>query len=131
MSENEKFVMVNFSAKEVLEIIKIQEEKYMNENYNNNNWKEKLFKLKKISSDLYSKEYFDIEDFNNLKALAVSKGGFLCNEIRRQLWKKIFCIDKISNNKELELYFIDENKENYEEIDVFKTIKEASDVGKF
>jgi hypothetical protein len=32
MSENEKFVMVNFSAKEVLEIIKIQEEKYMNEN---------------------------------------------------------------------------------------------------
>ena len=67
MSENEKFVMVNFSAKEVLEIIKIQEEKYMNENYNNNNWKEKLFKLKKIKTIKKKTIFFSI--FNEFRHL--------------------------------------------------------------
>jgi hypothetical protein len=46
---------------------------------------------------LFIKETLTEEDFNELRQLSITKGGFLNNVFRRNLWKKILCV-KGNNN---------------------------------
>jgi hypothetical protein len=46
---------------------------------------------------LFLKDSFTEEDFNELRHLSITKGGFLNNIFRRILWKKILCV-KGNNN---------------------------------
>ena len=69
-----------------------------------------LFKLSKES--LLIDKYNDYELFNKLKELAISKGGFLDNNSRKQLWNYLFyrrqnkknIIDLIKINEEIKLF---------------------------
>ena len=69
-----------------------------------------LFKLSKES--LLIDKYNDYELFNKIKELAISKGGFLGNNNRKQLWNYLFyrrqnkknIIDLIKINEEIKLF---------------------------
>ena len=69
-----------------------------------------LFKLSKES--LLIDKYNDYELFNKIKELAISKGGFLDNISRKQLWNYLFyrrqnkknIIDLIKINEEIKLF---------------------------
>ena len=69
-----------------------------------------LFKLSKES--LLIDKYNNYELFNTIKELAISKGGFLDNNNRKQLWNYLFyrrqnkknIIDLIKINEEIKLF---------------------------
>lgn len=118
----------NFTGEELLKIINEQERAYIEANKTNSEWKDKYYRIKKIKMDLNSKDNFEIEDFNLLRQLAVSKGGFLTNELRKDLWRKIYSVDKLNQMENYELMYVNENKDNYDGHDVFVMKEEPFDL---
>jgi hypothetical protein len=116
-----------FSQASLLEIIKYQEEEYIRTNRNNPVWNHKYYRLKQLKMDLFSKKVISHEDFTILRSLALSKGGFLTNEIRKDLWKKILCVDNLNEEKrKYELLYINENYLREENADGLFIKKEES-----
>lgn len=68
----------------------------------------KYYQLKKICVDLLHKKVITTNDFEILRRLAISKGGFLSLLFRKCIWKKILSVNFEKN--EYELVFIDEKK---------------------
>lgn len=54
-------------------------------------------KKRKELENLYLKENLTEQDFNSLRELSITNGGFLNNVFRRNLWKKILSV-KGNNN---------------------------------
>lgn len=99
-----------FSQASLLEIIKYQEDEYIKINKNNAEWNHKYYRLKQLKMDIFSKKVISQEDFSILRSFAKTKGGFLTNEIRKDLWKKILCIDNLNEDKrKYELLYINES----------------------
>ena len=68
----------------------------------------KYYQLKKICVDLLHKKVITTNDFEILRRLAISKGGFLSLLFRKCIWKKILSVNFEKNV--YELVFIDEKK---------------------
>jgi hypothetical protein len=92
-----------------------QEVGYINENSLNTEWLAKYKELNKFKDKLCrNDDVIKPEDFTVFKGYAISKGGFLTNELRKEFWKKIFCIDHI-DNKKYELVYINERSRSFED----------------
>ena len=70
--DDDKYVVSNFSAKDIFSILKNQEADYIEKEKNNTDWGIKHRKLKKFLEDLLAKNHFTIEDFELLKSFALS-----------------------------------------------------------
>lgn len=68
----------------------------------------KYYQLKKICVDILNKKVITINDFETIRNLAISKGGFLSLLFRKCIWKKILSVN--FEKDEYELVFIDETK---------------------
>jgi hypothetical protein len=115
-SKSELEMICEFSQASLLEIIKFQENEYIKTHKNHPDWNQKYYTLKQLKMDLYSKNVISEEDIIILKEFAMSKGGFLTNEIRKDLWMKILCVGKTKEEKrKYELIYINENFNKEEE----------------
>jgi hypothetical protein len=112
-------------------ILIFQEKEHIEKHSKEDEWQKKYQILKKLKLDLNNKDLITYDDFKLLKEHAITKGGFLTNDLRRVFYKKIFCVDFQEEN--YELFYIDEEKEetNIEKIsnyDVFKIKTEPFDL---
>jgi len=124
----DNILITDFTTKDIFEILKFHENQYLEANNTDREWSEKHRKIKKFLQEIYAKNQFELEDFDKLKSFALSKGGLLTNDLRRKLYKIVYCVDNIA--KKYEFYYIDENKENYENFDVFEKKEESFDISK-
>jgi len=104
------------------EIKKIEEE--INKNISNDVFlTNKLKEIEVIREKLKEKTTLSEADFDSLKCLAVSKGGFILNENRRDLWKKILNVEQIDDK--FDFIFIKDNLNKYQKNnDIFQSKKE-------
>lgn len=83
--------------------------------------KNKNFKIKEFIRLIQSKSFITEEDFTTLKLFSLQKGGFLTNENRQHIYRKIF-FHEFRNNNKIKLLKIDDSiPEIYtleEEIDI-------------
>jgi hypothetical protein len=92
-----------------------QEVAYINQNLEKPDWNSKYIELTEFKDKLCrNNDIIKPEDFTILKQFAVAKGGFLTNELRKEFWKRIFCIEHI-DKKNYELVYINENSKCYED----------------
>jgi hypothetical protein len=88
-----------------------EEDKYIQKNKYNKDWNMKLKELNKYKDKLCeNSEIIKLEDFYKIKKYSISKGGFLTNELRKELYKRIFSIDYLNKNN-YELIYIQDNCE--------------------
>jgi len=104
------------------EIINYPEKNKFKENLKDEEWKTKFYELEKIKGDLLTSDYLTTEDFQCLKKLAISRGGFLTNEIRKVFWRKILSIEMPNGKRNYEFIFTRESEEE------FVKIKEPFDI---
>jgi len=108
------------------ELHKIEEE--INRKVNNDSFlTKKKNQIDLIRENLKEKTFISEGDFNKLKQFAVSKGGFILNENRRDLWKKILNVDLIEDK--FNFIFIKEHLHKYQTNDIFQNKIEETNKG--
>lgn len=109
------------------DLINYNEKNNIKEKLKNEEWKTKFYELEKLKGDLLSSDYLTSENFQLLKTHAVSKGGFLTNDIRRIFWRKILCVEMTKGNNQYEFMFAKDSNSNSNESE-FLEMKEPYDI---
>jgi hypothetical protein len=117
---NDSFSSLNFTSEikpsSIEELIEQEENMYILENSSDKYWANKYKNLNEFRNYLNKKELISLEDFTKLKEYATSKGGFLTNELRKDLWKKIYCVDDNKNNNiQYNFYYVNEKLDKFED----------------
>lgn len=105
------------------------DEEYMNSNKNKKFFCNKKLELNKFTEKLKTTKQISIKEYNYIKELSISKGGFLTSENRRILYKKIYLLNNLNTDKMLYIDHeaqIDKNWD-YECIDILSEKKIYAD----
>jgi hypothetical protein len=96
--------------KSILKQLQLMDEEHLTKIKNNEFLNSKISKLKKIHLDILSDQIISSEIFEELKKLAISEGGFLTNEFRKDIWRKILCVEgKTSGDHITNVYISEES----------------------
>lgn len=110
--------------KEVRKIIEKYEEKLKkNMMKDNPDTHKKITQLSQTKLSLNGKNFLDKEDFQLLKYLAITEGGFIKNEFRKLFWSKIFSISHMDVIEKRQFRGVKFTKENTN-LKMFKEIHE-------
>ena len=89
---------------------------------------EKEEKLNKLYNEIEKQKFITSENFEKIRQLAISKGGFLQSEIRHEFWLKVLCLNK---NTTLDTYlYIDSKIQNFKGNNIFISSSEKSSKSK-
>ncbi len=91
------------------EFFEYEERKYIEQNMGNNVWYSKYKELTKFKDKLsQNSEIIKLDDFYRIRKYSITPGGFLTNELRKEFYKRIFCIDYLNRDK-YELVYVNED----------------------
>jgi hypothetical protein len=93
----------------ILKNLQLRDEEHLEKVKNNETLNSKISKLKKIHLDILSEQLISLEIFEELKKNAVTEGGFLTNEFRKDFWRKILCVESKKTGDQITNVYISED----------------------
>lgn len=88
--------------------------------------KNKNQSIKEFIREIQSKIFITESDYKKLKEFALDKAGFLTNENRQSIYRKIFFHE--FDNKRINLFNLDLNKTDFINLNEFEEIKQLSNL---
>ncbi len=95
------------------EFFECEEKKYIEQNMKDKVWCDKYKEIMKFKNKLSeNSEIIKLDDFYKIRKYSITPGGFLTNELRKEFYKRIFCIDYLNRDK-YELVYVNEESDSF------------------